>query len=151
MRDLRAIRDAIFEKAFANNEMRGTAGAEIMIGTRGPDAICGEGGNDIMKGGAGNDFIEGCWADDILWGGAGRDVFQFYVYSSHDVIKDWQDRQDILELAFTGITLADVQIVHESRLVHTLTVKGHPEFSVEVIGRGFGLEDVLLTNIASVP
>lgn len=144
------MRDAIFVKAYATNEMRGTDADETMIGTSGSDAICGEWGQDVMKGGAGNDYIEGCFDDDILYGGAGRDVFDFYVYASHDKVIDWQDGQDIMEITFPGLTsFDDVNIIHErGGRVHHLTIDGHPEFSVDVYGKGFGFEDIVLTQFS---
>lgn len=151
MRDLLALRNAIKDAAFANNEIRTEGGDDRLEGTSGPDALCGESGNDTMIGRDGDDFIEGCWGDDIMSGGSGSDVYMFYVYSSHDIIRGWEDGKDIFELAFLDLTMSDVTITHDSAKQHTVTVAGHPEFSVVVLGAGFGYEDILLTDKVSIP
>jgi hypothetical protein len=99
----------------------------------------------VVKAGGGQDWIELCWDDDVVWGGSGRDVFQAHTYASHDKIMDWQDGQDILEIAFHGATAADVNIERVSARQHIVTVDGHPDFSVEILGRGFGIEDIIYT------
>lgn len=144
--DLKAWRDDIMVKAYANNEMRGTAADETLIGTDGPDAICGEGGNDVMIGGRGNDFIEGCWGDDKIWTGPGTDILQEYVYESHDELWDFQNGKDRVEFAFVGLTADDVNIAYDGRAHAIVTIDGHPEFQLDVFGRGFGYEDCLYTN-----
>ena len=62
--------------------IRGTNGADYLVGTAGNDVICGRGGNDtlvgqrgndILRGGDGNDQLQGDAGNDALAGGTGRD------------------------------------------------------------------------------
>jgi Ca2+-binding RTX toxin-like protein len=54
-------------------ELRGTNGADVIVGTNGKDEIDGKGGDDILCGGNGNDEIEGGSGNDTLFGEAGKD------------------------------------------------------------------------------
>lgn len=53
--------------------MVGTGGGDNLRGTAGRDVIVGGGGNDIIKGGAGKDVICGGGGNDVLKGGTGSD------------------------------------------------------------------------------
>jgi Ca2+-binding RTX toxin-like protein len=53
--------------------MVGTPGNDILVGSRGNDRICGGGGKDNIKGGAGNDSLSGQAGKDKLSGGSGSD------------------------------------------------------------------------------
>jgi hypothetical protein len=55
--------------------IRGTAGRNTLVGTRGNDALCGGGGNDTLRGLGGNDRLLGGDGKDTLRGHAGRDKF----------------------------------------------------------------------------
>jgi hypothetical protein len=52
----------------------GTAGADVLRGTLGPDVVCGHGGDDVIRGAAGNDRLLGGAGDDHLGGGNGNDL-----------------------------------------------------------------------------
>lgn len=145
MPTLLEIRNEAYQRAYDSGEIRGTNADESITGTSYGEALCGEGGNDTVYGGGGNDWIEGCKGDDVLSGGPGCDWFQFYAYESHDVIRDFQNGMDYVEISFFGVDADDVTIAHGANR-HVLTIPSHPEFSLVVIGQGFGIEDVLFTN-----
>ncbi|MEM8860181.1 MAG: calcium-binding protein [Chloroflexota bacterium] len=60
----------------------------VIVGTRGNDAIFGNGGNDIICGGPGNDLIVGGPGKDRLYGGNGNDHLRartFTAFSDEDL------------------------------------------------------------------
>jgi len=92
-------------------------GNDHINGNKGNDSLHGGGGNDQILGGQGNDLIEGGVGLDTVSGNAGNDLFQFGGWTPHgeaaafsisgpdagrtDVITDFQDGQDLLQLVFT--------------------------------------------------
>lgn len=54
-------------------ELKGTNGADVIVGTNAKDEIEGKGGNDVICGGNGNDELEGGSGNDKLFGEAGKD------------------------------------------------------------------------------
>jgi Ca2+-binding RTX toxin-like protein len=55
------------------NQVIGTPGDDVLIGTNTADVICGLGGNDVLKGRDGKDIIKGGAGDDHMKGGDRRD------------------------------------------------------------------------------
>jgi hypothetical protein len=62
--------------------IKGSAGSETLVGTRGPDVICagggddtiyGRAGDDIVYGGRGSDTVNARGGADTVWGGSGGD------------------------------------------------------------------------------
>jgi len=82
-------------------ELRGGSGNDTLIGGLGDDTIFGEIGNDRIGGSAG---------DNLLSGGAGADVFFFSRGGGDDVVTDFADNSDDLDLtafrfaSFTAVT-----------------------------------------------
>jgi Ca2+-binding RTX toxin-like protein len=56
------------------DELKGTAGPDVICGLGGDDEIDGRGGEDVIFAGKGNDEIDGGDGDDALHGGPGRDT-----------------------------------------------------------------------------
>jgi len=90
-----------------NDEIDGGRGDDLIFGGDGADDLDGELGNDRLFGGAGSDVLNGGAGDDVLTGGAGADVFEFYPGSGRDVITDFANGQDRLEI--DGFGLAAIQ------------------------------------------
>ncbi|HEY8380956.1 MAG TPA: CAP domain-containing protein [Microvirga sp.] len=115
----------------------GTRGANILAGTSGADTIKGLGGNDRLSGqegadrewgGTGNDRVSGGAGDDRLYGDAGRDtllgdsgndrlaggadadVFVFRGAWGADVITDFQNGVDRIDLRSNGLSFAKLRI-----------------------------------------
>lgn len=61
--------------------------------------ITGNAGDNAIYGGAGSDRIAGGAGDDVLIGGRGADVFAFGHGDGHDIIADFNIRQDKLDIA----------------------------------------------------
>ena len=80
------------------NLIRGGYGADTIHGRYGHDLLQGNVGNDILAGGFGNDTLDGGVGNDRIRGGAGADTFVFRSGSDHDVILDFQDDIDTIQL-----------------------------------------------------
>jgi hypothetical protein len=57
-----------------DDDLIGTAGADVIVGGGGNDTIAAVGGNDLVCGGAGNDAVRGGSGNDRLFGEEGRDA-----------------------------------------------------------------------------
>ena len=78
--------------------IRGNGGADNLRGGGGADQLIGSGGDDTVNGGGGADTINGGRGADQLRGGGGDDVFQFTGSSGSDVIIDFRQGQDLLQI-----------------------------------------------------
>jgi hypothetical protein len=54
--------------------IEGTAGNDVLVGTRAPDVIDGRGGNDVIRGKGGDDIICGGPGRDRIFPGGGNDI-----------------------------------------------------------------------------
>ena len=86
--------------------VNGNIGEDIVYGNIGNDLIRGGQGNDTMYGNDGNDTILGNKGDDLLSGGAGFDVFVFTNENGADVIVDFEDVVDVIQIAASIIGTA---------------------------------------------
>jgi len=75
-----------------DDNLLGTAVADVLGGGKGNDSAAGAGGNDWLYGGDGNDTLEGGGGIDSLKGGAGNDVY--VVDSVMDFIQELGDVSD---------------------------------------------------------
>ena len=90
-----------------DNHLLGGAGDDVLKGLGGQDTLEGGAGNDTLHGhakgdsldgGAGTDWLGGAKGNDTLTGGAGADTFIFKVGEGHDVITDFEDGVDEINL-----------------------------------------------------
>ena len=89
--------------------LNGGAGNDILIGGTEKDLIGGGIGNDSLFGGASNDTLSGGSGLDVLTGDGGRDVFVFAAGAGADVVTDFLDGQDKIDLSaygFATVTIA---------------------------------------------
>jgi Ca2+-binding RTX toxin-like protein len=83
----------------------GGAGDDTILGDQGFDTLLGGKGEDSLDGGIDNDRLDGGKGDDTLTGGTGNDVFVFAPGSGHDLVTDYVDGQDKVDVGafdFTG-------------------------------------------------
>ena len=94
-----------------DDQMRGWAGDDRLVGKFGNDLLIGDVGNDDLQGrvgadsltgGGGNDTLAGGGGDDVLTGGSGGDTFIFAKGGGHDVITDFADGLDRIDLSSFG-------------------------------------------------
>lgn len=91
-----------------DDDLKGNAGDDTVKGNRGDDTIAGNNGadtlygghgDDIMTAGKGTDVINGGRGDDQMSGGKGNDIFVFARTSDDDVITDFTNNKDSLDLS----------------------------------------------------
>ena len=85
----------------------GGAGDDVVSGGNGGDTIRGATGDDVLSGEAGADVLNGGKDDDTLTGGGGADVFVFNRNAGFDVITDFENGVDRIDLSAFGIRAAD--------------------------------------------
>jgi Ca2+-binding RTX toxin-like protein len=77
----------------------GSEGNDDLMGGKGDDRLYGDAGDDVIRGDKGNDVIDGGLGSDTLWSGKGQDTFVFTGGGGQDVVMDFQQGQDILQIA----------------------------------------------------
>lgn len=96
-----------------NDSLYGGQDADFMLGNFADDQMFGNFGNDYLHAGAGNDYLHGGSGNDTLNGGVGNDtlvggvdadVFTFAAGGSADIIADFGNGADVVQLIGFGIT-----------------------------------------------
>ncbi|SDD58142.1 Hemolysin-type calcium-binding repeat-containing protein, partial [Ruegeria marina] len=82
-------------------------GNDFLFAVNGNDDLQGGAGNDSLYGGANDDTLSGGADDDILYGGQGSDTFEFGINDGQDVIRDFEDGIDVIDL-LGGLTFASL-------------------------------------------
>ncbi len=85
-----------------NDVILGGTGNDDLKGMQGNDTLRGEDGHDDLRGGQGMDLIAGGTGNDDLTGGKGADVFLFAAGDDKDVIEDFRNGQDRIDLTAYG-------------------------------------------------
>ena len=95
---------------FFHEDIYGGVNADTLSGAGGNDMLFGAGGADVLDGGDGSDSLSGGDGNDTLTGGAGTDRFLSSGFGggATDVIADFEDTVDILDLSTFFETFADV-------------------------------------------
>ncbi|MDO6732141.1 hypothetical protein Q4577_19070 [Marinovum sp. 2_MG-2023] len=97
--------DRVFGEG-GNDTVLGGEGNDTLGGGNGGDILRGQAGNDNLTGGAGNDTIHGGFGDDTMIGGQGADTFIFNATDGNDVIRDFQDDIDSIQLGNNNFSLS---------------------------------------------
>lgn len=101
-----------------NDTVIGSADSELILGNEGQDSISGGDGNDSLFGGKGNDqlfgdagddFLSGDQGNDTLTGGQGRDTFALAIGGGLDIITDFGNGSDFIQLP-AGVNISDILI-----------------------------------------
>ena len=87
--------------------LRGGRDEDTLDGGDDKDTLRGGDGDDTLIGGAGNDLLTGGRGDDMQTGGAGRDTFMFGRHAGDDVITDFKNGIDLIDLTAFGLRPAD--------------------------------------------
>lgn len=117
-----------------DGSIAGTTKADLVIGTNLGEIIKAGDGNDDVYAGKGNDFIFGGKGVDWLWGGAGKDVFAFEKMSGRDVVKDFDTKNDRLDLTDYGIDTWKEAKKAMTKTATGVTIKLDAQNSVELVG-----------------
>ncbi|MEO1611528.1 MAG: matrixin family metalloprotease [Pseudomonadota bacterium] len=92
------LHDDMLAGGDGDDRLFGGRGADTLRGDGGDDALRGGGGEDVLRGGGGGDRLIGGGGDDMLNGGGGRDVFVFSDRTGRDMIRDFEDGLDKIDL-----------------------------------------------------
>ena len=132
-----------------DDEMRGGAGADDMDGGAGNDSLWGEAGrddmdggrgNDRLVGGAGHDTLDGGRGNDVLTGGEGADRFEFARSDGRDIITDFTNGIDRIEL--DGFTAREL-----GRILASATQQGQDVVLTLSATASLTLQDVQLSML----
>ena len=75
---------------------------EGVFGSKFDDMITGDAGDNLLRGFLGDDIINGGAGNDTLRGEAGNDTFVFEFGNGNDVVIDYNDAEDMLDLTDFG-------------------------------------------------
>jgi Ca2+-binding RTX toxin-like protein len=87
----------------------GSAAANTQKGGAGSDDLYGLAGADKQDGGDGNDYMNGGADADIQKGGKGNDIFIYKGASGKDVVTDFENGKDRIDLSDYDVTFAQVK------------------------------------------
>ncbi|WP_427450981.1 calcium-binding protein [Litorimonas sp. WD9-15] len=90
-----------------NDILDGGTGDDILLGGGRDDSLTGGEGDDLLNGQSGNDTLNGGAGQDTLTGGAGADVFVASQGNGVDIITDFEDGTDMIDLS--DFTEAEIQ------------------------------------------
>ena len=79
--------------------LNGGDGEDLILGWLGDDLIFGNAGHDMLDGQGGNDTLAGGWGNDTLSGGADADVFRMIRANGDDVITDFENNTDLIDVS----------------------------------------------------
>ena len=77
---------------------------DIIVGDAGNNYLVGFGGDDAVNGKDGNDRVRGHTGDDTLIGGSGADLFDFDRGDDQDIVDDFEDNIDSIDLRSFGFS-----------------------------------------------
>lgn len=104
-----------------DDRLDGAGRSDVLVGRAGDDELLGGAGNDALAGGAGDDWLSGGGGDDIYSGVVGADVFVFSATGGNDIIVDFEDGIDRIELSpgpFAFVSPAAVQDGDDVAITH---------------------------------
>lgn len=105
-----------------NDLLLGDAGDDLLTGGDGADTLRGGLGNDTLVGGAGADALNGGSGDDTMTGGGNPDTFFFAFGNGNDLITDFADNADKLNLRAFGIADLSTLVSHASDVTGGLLI-----------------------------
>jgi serralysin len=126
----------------AANTLYGTANADTIKGLDGNDTLYGLGGNDRIEGGNGRDVLIGQGGSDHLLGGADADLFVFQGAWGADVIADFQNGLDHIDLRGNSLSLIRVGAtdVDKDGTVDDVLIQANAQ-TIGILNTGIGAMD----------
>lgn len=95
--------DDTLEGGGSSDMLYGGSGDDDLNGGSGGDVLRGGGGEDTLAGGNGADILIGGTDNDTLTGGSGADIFVIAPETGSDVISDFEDGVDLVDLTAFGL------------------------------------------------
>ena len=114
---------------------------DVIYGGGGHDQFHGNRGDDAIYGGAGDDRFYGGRGDDTLEGGADDDIFFFGHSGDNDIVTDFTDGEDLIDLQqFSTISgFSDLTITSDDNGV-TIDLTAHGGGTIRL--EGFDIDDL---------
>jgi Ca2+-binding RTX toxin-like protein len=106
----------------------------------------GDAGADRLLGGGGSDRINGGAGGDRLAGGVGADVFAFRSGGGRDLVTDFSDGPDRLDLTALGLA-GFGKVLDAARDSGAATILSFPEHEVAIRLAGFALGDLTRDDV----
>ena len=118
---------------------------ENVIGSEYGDVLEGDDGANHLSGGSGgDDSLSGHAGNDSLWGGAGNDVFIFDSGHGDDIITDFTDGNDLIDLSAFGLSGFDELVVSSDSDGVTIDLRAHDGGTIRL--EGFDIADLDATD-----
>jgi Ca2+-binding RTX toxin-like protein len=141
--------DVLTGKLLGDSNVSGLGGDDVLYGGRGNNVLDGGDGRDLLVGDAGDDTLNGGAGKDELLGGRGKDVFVFEDVDAVDKIRDFDSRNDTIDLSAFGIDRSDVKISGNNVFADTdSSVKGY-ELHIVVQGDKVRIDDIYFGSEAA--
>lgn len=94
----------------APNRLISGGGSDRIFGNGAHDVLEAGAGNDTLSGGDGKDRLAGGTGNDRLNGGAGKDIFDFRAGDGRDIVQDFQNGIDRLDLRGLASGVDDITV-----------------------------------------
>ena len=117
-----------------DDQLTGDAGNNSLFGKSGNDNLNGGAGDDYLNAEWGNDELDGGAGDDSLVGGPGADTFVFAGGHGDDVIYDFTDDEDRIDLSTFGLAGFDDLSVSSDSVSVTIDLTGHNGGTIDLSG-----------------
>ena len=96
--------DDVLQGGFGSDKLYGDNGDDILSGDQDNDYLYGGKGNDRLYGDNGDDQLYGDAGADLLLGGTGNDIFVIGPGGGDDIISDFNDNEDRIDLTAFDLT-----------------------------------------------
>ena len=129
----------------SGDTLDGGAGSDMLNGGSGDDSLSGGAGNDILYGGQGDDQLNGDQGNDHLTGGSGLDTFVFDTNWGTDMVGDFTDGEDMLDLSSTSLQFTDLTITQNGTDTMITEAGGNSILLIGVIATDLTASDFMFT------
>ena len=133
--------DSLWGGAGNDYDLSGGAGDDQLWGGAGGDNLQGGAGDDRLSGDDGDDWLSGDAGNDRLSGGAGDDIFGFDFGHGDDIITDFTDGDDLIDLSgFNALSGFDELVVSSDPDGVTIDLTAHLGGTIRL--EGFDIADL---------
>jgi Ca2+-binding RTX toxin-like protein len=127
------------------NTLNGGDGNDTILGRAGDDVLNGGNGNDRLEGDAGADMLNGGDGNDVLIGGADADIFAFATNWGADIIQDFQDGVDVIDMrAVDGLNGFSELTITQTGTSTIVTFEGNTISLVNIVAASLTAQDFIL-------
>ena len=130
-----------------NDLIIGDHRATALSGGAGDDTLAGEGGDDQLYGNEGHDALDGGAGNDTLEGGTGNDQFVFRGNWGSDIVTDFAQGTDVIDLSGTALQFEDLAITQVGADTHIADGNGNTITLQNVTAANLGESDFTFVNL----